>query len=271
MRLLLFICLFASTAFAQFDNVAFLGGTAVATSGFDPSTVSGYTIDYDVHALGLSNGDLISTLTDKSANKYHALAVGLGRPYWTNNAAIGGGKGFAYFDGTTNWMGTNIGITLSQPNTCFIVCILPALGAGTPHIFDAGTGYASGRNVLYSTIGLKSQIYSGLAFDYATLYDASILANKVYIFEISFNGTSSGVWTNGVVTQGGTGSAGTEGQRGITIGDWCVQDGANLAKFSLWRLIWYNADVLNSNSTHGYGGTGNASNIVYYLKNLYGQ
>lgn len=58
MRLLLFICLFASTAFAQLDNVAFLGATATAAAAATCkswlSTSAGNGSDYWIYSGVLS-------------------------------------------------------------------------------------------------------------------------------------------------------------------------------------------------------------------------
>lgn len=211
---------------------------AAGASGFDPSTVSAYTLDYDVDALGLSDGNIISSLTDKGAGTRHL--IGATGPYWTNDVSVINGKAWANFDGSTQWLQTNFTTTFNQPNTYFVVCKLPTQVAAIPFIFDGGSDGTS-REAFYQ---------SGSWIMHAGSDDSMSqpIPTVWMLLELHYNGSSSSVVTNGVAVE--TLNPGTGAQKGFTMG---CRYGGSPETFGLTggiaRLIMYNSDVSGADLT----------------------
>jgi len=247
---ILFLTVMDSRGQFGFNNVAVVGSfTAnVASTGgggggaFDPSTVTGYSLDYDVDILGLSDGTEITNLDDKGASDFDL--IGADGPYWTNNVSVINGKAAAYFDGATAYLQTNFSTTFSQTNIYFVVASVGSSPASAlQFFFDSGTA-GDARNAVY----VNSRVVNHFAGVGYTEADAAYVDNRFYLWEFHFAGSNSRMLTNGVAYA--SGNAGTDGQHGITLGSRYGGDpGSYGFKGNIARVILFNSPITAGNLT----------------------
>ena len=69
---------------------------------FDPASIAGLKLWFDAADLGLTDGALVSSWTDKSGQGYHLVGTGAQRPTYRTN--VRNGKAVLRFDGTGNYL-----------------------------------------------------------------------------------------------------------------------------------------------------------------------
>lgn len=115
-------------------------------------------LDYDVNALGLSDGDAVATLTDQGVFAHHAKAPAANnRPYWTNNASEINGKGYLFFDGVDDLLVTNGSFAVSTPYHVFMVLALSNYAGKAATVFKGAVSLTGSGNTFFLA-------YSNLVF-----------------------------------------------------------------------------------------------------------
>lgn len=211
-------------------------------SSFDPSTVSGYALDYDVNALGLTDGTTITKIDDKSANKFHLLNYG--GSYWTNNSGQLNNLGFAHFDGVDDYFQTNFTTEYSQNTTIFVVARFRPQNRSVPFLFDGGGAGGLTRQAVYNDGSWKAWAGQPLAWSpEPTLSDWKL-------YEVHFQGTTTSfAAVNG--TSQTAGNTGTQSQKGFSLGIKYDDDEANTAwTGDIARVLFFSADVTGADLTY---------------------
>lgn len=197
------------TNFLSADNVSNLNyyAQSIVSGGF--TVEQSVLLSYDIDALGLNDGDAISSVTDGGPYGYTLTSSGAARPYWTNNAGMINNEGCAYYDGSSKTLTNRFTATYSQPTHVFIV------GNATAIVGDSSSWYTSGD------AGGFQCLYEWNNEGFETVYAGTVLTGSAYahdwkIWEVLFDGGDVVVRTNNVIYSQGYG--GYSGMKSIYLG-----------------------------------------------------
>lgn len=200
-------------------QVALSSEFSVAGNSWNPTNRPNVKVVYDVNLLGQTSGTTISTLTDFTAQAFHAKAVGTA--IWcTNNAVEIGNQSFLRFPGFASGNGTAFATNftaLARPNTFYVVMrpvsVASQVNTSFPFFWDSVD--AAKREALYEKQNSGAFISQFAGTDLSTSQTPPFLWKY---WELQYNGSSSFTKTNGVLfLSGNTGTAGDLG--GITLGN----------------------------------------------------
>lgn len=214
------------------------------TPPFDPLTISGLAVLYDMQRAGQTVGATIHTNVDASGNSRDARDANLNPPYATNQAGILNGIQYEYFSGVpAGGLQTNFP-TLTQPITIFAVSQCPTNDGGTMYdgVGAAHTAFMSSGSLF---LNCGSQI------------STKVNTNQFYIFEFVANGASSFIKTNGV-KQAASGNVGANSLQGLTLA--ATRSGLGNGAFGLAYFVVITNAVSAANET----------NMFQYLNNRFG-
>lgn len=146
--------------------------------------------------------DLANGVGPMFADQGHEGANAYGA-YQTNSAGIYWGKNFGYMPAQiTNGFTTGGTAIISQPNCYLFVGCAPNATAQT--LMEGAA--SSTRQDFFFNSATTMAMYAGVQLNSAT-----IVVNKDYIYQAEFNGTTSALYTNGILNV--SGSAGTNPQQ----------------------------------------------------------
>lgn len=177
---------------AGLNGVPPTGGTPPA--GFDPGDVANLYVRLEPQALkdaGYTNGTLVSNITDSVSSLLWGQDTQSKCPTLTNNAGVNNQKAWLAHDSTDDYM-TNYGVLIPQPFTVFMY-MNPTRTAGAARYFWK-SALANGAFVLLNASSI-------LRYDSPTTIDVvtnTALAGSWWLYEFTFNGGSSTMFTNGV-------------------------------------------------------------------------
>lgn len=193
------------------EDEVMLRPKAVASAPASWAPTNAY-VWYHADGTNLADGAVLSWLADSSGNGKTAWAFGADPatygPYFTNN--VKNSKPSIYWHGG-QCMTNAFGSTLAQPWTIFIVCYKPG---GTENYFLDGAT-SSPRMVFHSDVSTAAPgIFGGSAF----LTGGTSMLNTWLVMTLCYNGSSSYIRTNGVLTAGPGTDIGSSGSLGFAIG-----------------------------------------------------
>jgi len=224
----------ASAQSAQSLVIASAGGPAQ-----NPPVTSGLQLWYEANTESYTEGQAVTTWTDKSGNGRNLTAFDAGSAPVYHKSVVNG-RAAIEFDGATDLMKTyNSTFTIAQPDTFFIVYkSLDANTASRAYIFDSrdsanrqiyGRGGASDVR-MYANIDL---IASGLTYPFPSFQVTSG----------TFNGASSSISRNGTVAA--TGNAGSSSLNGLTVGglNSAAQYGYDMSHSQIAEILFYSGSL----------------------------
>lgn len=178
-------------------------------SAFTPASIANLTfwIDAsDAASITVDGSNNVSQWNDKSGNGFHAgQSNSAKRPSYTGSNQIKG-RNVPNFDGSNDNLITTGTMSVSQPNTTFVVFKYPSgLSTTTRYLFD---GSVNRQFIIVATPTTPSQINFGAGTTVGITSLTGIENATSYVTSV-FNGASSQVRVNGV--QRSTGNPGTNG------------------------------------------------------------
>lgn len=226
----------------------FAAHTAAAASG---PPVAGYVAWYDASDTGsiTASGGRVSQWNDLSGNGWHLTQGTAGLQPLTGSVSVNGlnAIAFGYFSasGADNAMDSPAGLTISQPNTTFLVVRLDANGNG--FMIDG----LSGRQIL-GTTNPNYAIYAG-SFVSSSAADTT----GAHVWSANFNGASSELFIDGASNATGDASTGNY-TAGLRVGRASTDNVP--ASGRVCEIIFYSSLL----------GTTNRQSVEAYLKAKWG-
>lgn len=192
----------------------FLSATSVSNLNYYATSIAidpGKTVEqsvllsYDIGALGLNDGDPISSVTDGGPYGYTLTSSGGARPYWTNSVSMINNQGCAYYDGSSKTLTNKFTAEYPEPTHVFLV------GNHGAVLADSIGWYLSGDAGSFQ--GLYE--YNNEGFERAYAGDVQISGTAYThdwkIWEVLYYGGFATIRTNNVIyTQGYVGYAGVK-------------------------------------------------------------
>lgn len=175
--------------------------------GWSPNDIAGLVWWVDAASItGLVDGDPVATWTDKSASLANVTAAAAARPTYKTN--ILNSKPVVRFNGSANVMATanSSAPASAQPTSMFIV---GNFNATNDVMIDAVTNLT--HQIDRPTTPGAYRMYAG-----ASLQDTND-DSSTHVFLFNFNGATSKIWVDGVLTT--TGNAGAGALAGVTLGN----------------------------------------------------
>jgi hypothetical protein len=223
-------------------------GNLTYVSLLDPSTIAGLKMWLKADAIVGSDGDLLTSWNDSSANNYDVGNFGgADRPTLKTN--IVNGNPVVRFDGVGNFLANASSIGVSQPNTVFIVAKKDA--AGTNARWSESYPPAPSPQILYLDTSGYFSLYAGSGI----VQDAVNRAGAFHVFTGILNGASSHTYVDGTLKA--SGNPGTNG-----VGNVGMMVDAGTSEFNsgdIAEILIYNSAL--SNTDRG--------NVEAYLKAKY--
>jgi len=221
-------------------------------SVFNPLSVSGCKLWLDASdsdTITKDGSNLVSQWDDKSDEGNDiSQATATNKPLWVDS--VQNGLPIIRFNGSDNYIRrtTYVNGSLSQPNTFFVVCVMPDIAsASTAFVFDGGTS-REGFGTKLPASDDDFNMFAGIELHPTTTVDSTNFLQYTGVF----NGASSLFREN--QTQLFTGNTGSNAMDGITLGT-----AAGLDQFGnpdIAEILIYNADITGDDLT----------NIEQYLK-----
>jgi len=219
--------------------LAGIGGQASRADSPTPPVTAGLELWYEAGTEPDSDGQAVTTWTDKSGNG-RDLSAGFPNQAPTFRANAVNGRAAIEFDGVNSLLKTyNSTFTIAQPDTFFIVYKSLDPNTSSPaFVFDsrdATTRQAFGKDAVSD-----ARMYANVDFPFG---------NIVYpfpnfqIWSGTFNGTSSSLYQNGV--QLGTGNAGASALNGFTVGglNSTTQFGYSMSHSLVAEILYYDGSM----------------------------
>jgi hypothetical protein len=221
-----------------------------------PSSISNYILDYDVAAMGLTNGASLSSITDMSGNGRN-LSGGVA-PTNVISATELGGRPYASFTGAQYLASSSSSTVLSQPAHFFVIAKWNTSTNLNRFLFD---GYTStqARMIFMQVGGQTTVAVGGNTYGITGNWPWTTTSTLWYLWEVEFNGASSAIINTGVSLI--TGNLGTEGCYGFTFGSRCDGVPATYGWYGgIARIVAYNKIVTGTELT----------NLRSYFQSSYG-
>ena len=217
-------------------------------SSFQPTDISNCVLWVRANDItGLADGDKISTWSDKSGNNNNLTqATEDYQPLFKTD--IWNGKSVVRFDGVDDYLWDTF--TLSQPEHIFIIAKLLTDLSGNDTIIDG-----SGSNKMRITA-----LDNIIALYATTTFNTTFLADfngRFHLWQGYFSGDSSYCAEDNLSKE--TGSLGTTGASGITLGMRGDRNNNGLANIDIAEVVIYSAEVIGDDLT----------NLLYYLNKEY--
>lgn len=233
---------------------AFIGSLHYAESGgtpaFSPTDVGGLKMWYKASTVITTATGFVTNWPESSGNGYALINTSANQePQLTNQASRINAKPYLKFDGVDDILRCATPASYSQINTIFIAGELKYVSALGFH-FDSTN--SSVREATYVDASTNYILYAGSE-------SGCILGRDAwYLFEITFNGTSCELHTNGASVKGAIINAGTGALDGLTVGS--RYNGQYYFAGGIAEVLFYNTNVSLVNRT----------NIRGYFTNIYG-
>lgn len=187
--------------------------------GFTPASISGLSLWLDASDAttlfqasdgttpATADNDVVGYWGDKSGNGRNAIqATTANKPLL--KLAVQNGRNVVRWGGTDDYLLSNFGATLAQPNTIF--CIANVSG-GNNFVFDGLT--AGTRSLVYRN-ATHMEMFSG-----GSIQLTGILGTSKTQYSLIYNGSSSSGRVNGSLVN--SGDAGTQSLTGVVLGAQC--------------------------------------------------
>jgi hypothetical protein len=199
-----------------------------------PSDITNLSAWYKADALGLNDGDAISSWTDSSGNAHHAVqATSANQPIY--KAGVVNAKSAARFNGTSTFV--KIAFVLTQPVTRFVVAKRASAGAFHSLVDGAAT---------YCLLRYEnSDALTAYAGSFLTWGTPTPTSGQWRIHQAIFNGASSSVRLRGGAAV--TGDTNVLSPGGVTIGSYFAGDGL-FFNGDIAEVIVYSRVLTNSES-----------------------
>lgn len=195
-----------------------------------PDAVTG-TLEYwfDADDVTTSSGR-VTQANDKSGNGRHAAESGGSGPTYTAIGTSFSGPCMT-FNGTSNYLRTGTGFTVSQPSTMVVVC--GPVSSAQRIVVDSAN--AAARNVLWSSHASDKRLslFAGSTADDTLL----LYSNQARMYLVEFNGASSVISINGNRRRSVALNPGAQGLQGVTLG--ASVAGSNFADVELYAAWGY--------------------------------
>lgn len=228
MRLLLSICLFASTAFAQFDNLAFVGSLAtasVAAPTWYPTNV-GTAISWYRADTFYTNGTTI-TVKDECSNAWNLTQATPSHGVYTNAMD---GKAYLYFSKTDDYSHlSNADLdNINQPWEVTMLCRIRSFTSNGKVFYATTSSYYEDPGSGLERLELSSGGYMTGSYGYPT--------NLWVLMVVQGNGANSIIYTNNVIYKSDNAGTGKLG-KGFHLGgqaDFAGQGAIDIAQVVIY-------------------------------------
>lgn len=196
--ILLFLVL-TSVSSAQFPLVAaWQSGSAQSFSPADIDSLADWYVVADLaDSLGKSDGDTTYILPNRGG---FLSPYSHGPMYQTTNSkkpVFKADSNVLVFDPVDDNMVSGA-TDLAQPNTIFIAVRIPAPGKSGTHFIYDGTNVAKRHSLYKTATTLHNNAFAGLV-----LSTGQTLTDSVYVFTTRYNGATSDMRRNGILTASG--------------------------------------------------------------------